>query len=125
MADYAQPNEHYPDEVDEEAKGFLEDGIENSYDSKDPIESQAWKVLLPASAIWLTIAGKRVFEICVDGDRERADGNRRRPWSLERWEEWKKQLARFERREDFDEEVRGSASEALGEMGRVEAEREV
>jgi hypothetical protein len=108
-----------------QADHFLEDGFESSHDDEHLVKSQAWKVLLPVSATWILIAGKTIYQMCLDGQKVGPNVHSKRVWSKSRWEHWKEQLRSFENRHDFDEECRGYATRALVKMLEVETEFKV
>lgn len=103
-----------------QADHFLEDGIESSHNDEHVIKSQEWKVLIPASASRIMIAGKTIYKMCLDDQDASQNFHSKRPWNKARWELWKEQLRKFENRDDFDDECRGYASRALAKMVHVE-----
>lgn len=104
-----------------QADHFLEDGIESSHHDEHAVKSQEWKVLIPASASWILVAGKTICKTCLDDQDASQKFRSKRVWNKAQWELWKEQLRRFENREDFDDECRGYASRALAKMGVVES----
>jgi hypothetical protein len=106
-----------------QADRFLANGIESSHNDEHFVGSQEWKVLLPASAAWIMIAGKTIYKMCLEGHEPRQHLNLRnkRVWNKPKWEHWKEQLRAFEKGDDFDEECRGCATRALAKMVEVES----
>jgi hypothetical protein len=104
-----------------QADHFLGDGIESTHTDKHIVKSQEWKVLIPASASWILIAGKTIYKMCLDDQYASQKFHSKRVWNKARWELWKEQLRKFENRDDFDEECRGYASRALAKMVDVES----
>lgn len=105
-----------------QADRFLADGIESSYNDEHFVKAQEWKVLVPASAAWIVIAGETIYKLCLEGHEPSRHLNLRskRVWNKPRWELWKEQLRVFERRDDFDDECHGCATRALVKMEEVE-----
>jgi hypothetical protein len=101
-----------------QADHFLEDGIESSHHDEHVVKAQAWRVLLPVSATWILIAGKKVYKMCLEDKSQ--NHYSKRVWDNSKWEHWKGQLQLFENRHDFDEECRGYATRALVKMFEVE-----
>jgi len=102
------------------ADRFLEDGIESSHNEEHVVKSQAWKVLLPASTVWIMIAGKTIYKMCLDDHDASRNFHSQRVWNERQWELWKEQLGEFENRDDFDEECRGHVNRARAKMVEVE-----
>ena len=105
-----------------QADRFLADGIESPHNDEHPVASREWKVLLPASAAWITIAGKTIYRKCLEDHEPSRHLNLRskRVWNKAEWEHWKEQFRIFEKRDDFGEECRGCAARALAKMVEVE-----
>lgn len=106
------------------ADASLRQGVENPYDSTHEVVSREWKVLLPAAATWLLIAGKKVYQTCLDEDEGSRRSTGRRNWSRQMWEDWKEMLQKLSDREDIDEESRSFAARAGKKMAEVELEHQ-
>lgn len=114
--------------------GFmLSMGLEQDHVVEDPevIKGHEWRILVPAAATWLLIAGKIIYERCMMQDSGQVDEDcmQRKEWSegiwtMERWSNWKKQLLRFSERVDFNDECRAYAAQALVSMIEVEAQHQ-
>lgn len=105
-----------------QANSLLCDGIESDHKDEYIVTAQAWKVLLPVSAAWITIAGERLYKICLGDDNAGQNHFVNRVWDRQKWDVWKEQLRSFENRADFDEECRSTAAQARNKMERVELE---
>jgi hypothetical protein len=112
------------------ASDCLNMGIEQDYDDKSDLSAKAyeWKVLFPAAATWLTIAGKAIYSHCLNDEVEDLQANDETQggwgggsWTLQRWTLWKAQLERFTGRRDFDDERRAIAMQAVQKMLEAEA----
>jgi hypothetical protein len=75
-----------------QADHFLEDGIESSYSDEHVVKFKEWKVLIPASASRIMIAGKTIYKMCLDDQHASQRFHSKRPWNKARWELWKEQL---------------------------------
>lgn len=106
-----------------QADHFLQDGIESSHNDEHVVKSQEWKVLLPVSATWIIIAGKTIYQMCLEGKDLSPNLRNKRVWSKSKWEFWREQFRIFENKHDFNEECRRYATRALAKM--VEVEKEV
>jgi len=104
-------------------------GIEQDYDDKTDLSAKPyeWKVLLPAAATWLTIAGRAIYSHCLADEvedlqavAETQGGWGGGSWTMQRWTLWKAQLEQFAGRDDFDNERRAVAMQAARKM--LEAE---
>jgi hypothetical protein len=81
------------------------------------VDDDEWEALLPLAAAWVSIAGEAIYSHCVSDDESNGWGT----WEVQRWEEWKKQLERFSKRDDFNEECWGPAAQTLRKMIEIEA----
>jgi hypothetical protein len=104
-----------------EASFILHMTLEHSYDENSnylaQVDDDEWEALLPLAAAWLSIAGEAIYSHCVSDDESNGWGT----WEVQRWEEWKKQLERFSKRDDFNEECWGPAAQTLRKMIEIEA----
>ena len=112
------------------ASDFLRMGIEQDYDDRSELSAKAYEyeVLIPAAATWLTIAGKAIYSHCLNDEVEdlQADVQAQAgwgggSWTMQRWDLWKAQLEGFSRRDDFNDECRAIATQALQKMLEAEA----
>jgi hypothetical protein len=105
-----------------EAYCLLKMSLEHSYD-KDSywvahVQEDEWPILIPAAAIWLSVAGNTIYTHCLGSDT--ADGWDRGTWTMDKWETWKRQLEGFAERADFDDECRGLAAQTVKKMAEIE-----
>jgi hypothetical protein len=116
-----------------DASDFLKIGVEQNYDEKPGLSVKAyeWQVLLPAAATWLIIAGRAIYSHCLNdeveglqADIETQAGWGGGSWTMQRWTLWKAQLEKFVKREDFNDECRAVAMQAVRKMVEVEARHE-
>lgn len=107
-----------------EASITLQMGLEHSYDEGSyevgRVEADDAPILIPAAAIWLLIAGRTIYDHCL-GD-ETDDGWHMGTWDRQRWERWKTQLGEFAESDDFNEECRDVAAQAVAKMLEIEME---
>lgn len=68
-------------------------------------------VYLPAAAVWIMIAGERIYQFCKDGFKE---------FSMERWDVWKKSLEENQNIEDLQHDLQVMSRRAADEMKRIE-----
>lgn len=102
-----------------EAACLLKKSLERSYDGYPERAGEDERpLLIPAAAIWLSIAGRTIYTHCLGKDT--ANGWDRGIWSMDKWEEWKKQLTGFAERDDFDEECRAFATQTARKMVETE-----
>jgi len=111
---------------------FLKDAIDQPYDETDGVQAREWQVLLPSAAAWISIAGRRMYSICLDDDelikvdatREIRDkwGARRRVWSRQLWDHWKSRFKILARQENIDDECRRLSAKAAEKMASIEME---
>lgn len=103
---------------------FLRTGIENRYIDENEIKSREWKVLLPAAAAWLSIAGRKIYEVCLGEDEAEGSHTKRgrRAWSKQTWNNWKDQLHQHAGRDDIDKDCRKCAAQAARAMQQAELE---
>lgn len=103
-----------------EASCQLKGGLEYPYnnDSYSGLEPEESIIHIPSATTWLLFAGVTIYEHCSGGDT--SDGWARGTWNLQRWEFWKSQLMSFAEREDFNEECRGLAEQAVKKMLEIE-----
>lgn len=115
------------------ASDFLKIGVEQNYDEKPGLSAKAyeWQVLLPAAATWLIIAGRTIYSHCLNdevedlqADVETQAGWGGGSWTMQRWTLWKAHLQKFAKREDFNDECRAVAMQAVQKMAEVEARHE-
>lgn len=106
-------------------------GLVQDHVVEDPeaLEGHEWRILIPAAATWLLIAGKAIYERCLLQDSEEAEEccTEKNEWSqgiwtMQRWCDWKKQLLLFSERVDFNDECRVYAAQAFVSMIEIEAQ---
>lgn len=94
--------------------------------------AQEWRLLIPAAATWLLVAGRTIYEHCLDsqspmlGENDRS----REEWvegqfSLQRWSCWKERLRTFTERRDFSDECREYSAHTVAEMNEIEMEIDI
>jgi hypothetical protein len=113
---------------------FLKDAIDQPYDKTDGIQAREWQVLLPSAAAWISIAGRRMYSICIDDDelikvdatREVRDkwGARRRFWSRQLWEHWKSRFEILARQENINNECQSLSARAAEKMASIGVEHQ-
>lgn len=80
-----------------------------------------WKMYISPAAVWITISGEVLHDLCFkertteDDQVASRDGS-----SPERWIEVRKRFAELAEQMDIDDHCRGLAREAAEEMGRIE-----
>lgn len=108
-------------------------GIEQDYNDKKDVNMKPleWQVLLPTASTWLIIAGKVIYDHCLNNevedpgaDAETQTGWGGGTWTVQRWGFWKAQLGAFAERKDMDDECRGFAARAVQRMTEVESGRQ-
>lgn len=105
-----------------EANCLLKMSLEHSWDHDSQrlafVDDDEWPILIPAAATWISVAGKTIYTHCLGSDT--ADGWDRGIWTMDKWENWKKQLEGFAERSDFDDECRTLAAQAARKMAEIE-----
>ena len=111
------------------ASDALKLGLEQAYDEENdrnmkPFEAQ---VLVPAAATWLLVAGKTIYNHCLNGEIEQygadiktCEGWGGGTWTRARWEYWAEQLQEFAGRDDMNDECRAIAAQAVAKMAEIE-----
>jgi hypothetical protein len=111
----------FADAFPTEASFILHMALEHSYDEHSnylaQVDDDEWEALLPLAAAWLSIAGEAIYSHCASDDESNGWGT----WEVQRWEEWKKQLERLSKRDDFNEECWDLAAQTLTKMIEIEA----
>jgi len=116
-----------------EADRSLKRAIDQPYDKTDGVQAREWQVLLPSAAAWISIAGHRMYSVCLDDELNKADatqeicdkwGARRSTWSRQLWEHWKTRFEVLSRQENINDECRSLSAQAAEKMANIEVEHE-
>jgi hypothetical protein len=98
----------------------LEDEMNDTYGI---CEAQLY---IPAAAAFVTIAGDKIYDLCVREERTTASGRERgvlfkeeNRLTVQRWQFWKSKFAEFSSMDGVGEECRESAGEAVTSMEKV------
>jgi hypothetical protein len=109
---------------------FLKKALDQPYDKTDGVQAREWQVLLPSAAAWISIAGHRIYSICLDDELTKVDatreirdkwGARRRVWSRQLWEHWKTRFETLAKQENINDECRSLSAQATEKMASIEA----
>ena len=104
---------------------FMRDATEQTCDEEawEDMERDHRQFLAPLAAPWLLVAGKTIYSHCRNDEIAVPDGDRKGwaaySWTKQLWAHWKKKFQDFAAREDFSEECRNIASQAVRKMEEI------